>query len=565
MPSLCATLARTRLTAWLCVLLVWACLYLPHLGMSELQGNEPKRVLPALQMLRTGNWLTPELGGIKYLNKPPLIYWSVAGAFRATGMTSEGVARLASVLWVLAFVTLLMWQRSAWLPPGARLCAALMFLTIVSFVEKGRQIEIEAAFVCVTGMALVWWLNAWAAGKAGWALWRGPGMLVALGLLLKGPLILLFFYVPVVCVAWTARRRRALVTWQHGVAVVLMLLPVVAWVLAALADNPALNLARIWEGEMGSRYAVRTLDVAGWLGGILKAFVDFLPWTLLLPLVWWSGVPADKDAAGAQVARALRLAAVLCFVAISSMPGVRSRYYMPLFPHLCCLVALTLAGWDGRRVVLHYWRALVVCACAVIAGVSVLALVLAPTGALAWLLGLCGVPLQPAVAHALHAWRWPLLDVVIALSICGGIYRARQRLVGAQDMAAACALLLCAAGLGVLTYGVPCKLQFEDRRPAGAALNAATRPDQRIVVYRVGYQPYYYYVQRPLEYVWQRAALTSAHTPIFTHAVFVPEITNQLALAPAGVTVTPLPYRREPYVLLRWQPPAPPAAAVSSP
>jgi 4-amino-4-deoxy-L-arabinose transferase-like glycosyltransferase len=565
MPSLCATLARTRLTAWLCVLLVWTCLYVPHLGMSELQGNEPKRVLPALQMLRTGNWLTPELGGIKYLNKPPLIYWSVAGVFRATGMTDEGVARLPSVLWVLAFVSLLIWQRSQWLPLGARLCAALMFLTIVSFVEKGRQIEIEAAFVCVTGMALVWWLNAWAAGKTGWALWRGSCMMVALGLLLKGPLILLFFYVPVVCVAWTARRLRAVVTWQHGVAVVLMLLPLVAWVLAALAGNPDLNLARIWEGELGSRYAVRTLDVGGWIGGILKAFVDFLPWTLVLPLVWWPGARAHEDASTWHCARALRLAAVLCFVAVSSMPGVRSRYYMPLFPHLCCLVALTLTAWDGRRVVLQYWRALVMCACALIAGVSVLALALVPGSALVWLLGLCGVTLQPAVVRALHVWRWPLLDVVIALGICGGIYRARQRLVGAQDLAVACALLLCATGLGVLTYGVPCKLQFEDRRPAGAALNAIIEPDEEIVVYRVGYQPYYYYVQRPLAYVWQRATLTCAHTPIFTHAVFVPEITNHLALAPAAVTVTPLPYRREPYVLLRRHVSAPPAEVMPAP
>ncbi len=564
MLSLCATLARTRLTAWALVLLVWACLYLPYLGAPELQGNEPKRVLPALQMLRSGDWLTPQLGGIKYLNKPPLIYWSVAGAFALTGQTSEGVARLPSVLMVLLFVSLLVWQPSRWLPLTARLCAALLFLTIVSFVEKGRQIEIEAAFVSVTGIALLWWLNAWTASERGWSLWLGPCLMVALGLLLKGPLILLFFYVPVVCVAVAARRLRSVVAWQHGVAVVLMLLPLIAWVLAALAGNPDMNLARVWEGEMGSRYAVQSLDVAGWIGGIMKSFVDFMPWTLLLPIVWLPNALQRMPESQRRFTKALRVAVVLCFVVISSMPGVRSRYYMPLFPLLCLLLATTLEQWDSNAVIRLVWRRLVVIVSTIVAGITLVASLLVPTGGLVALLQRLHITLQLEVVRGLHAWRWPLISVVLALGVCGGLYRARRRLVSAQDLAVASALLVMTVGLGVITYGVPCKRQFEDRRPAGAALNAAISTNAVMYVYRVGYQPYYYYVARPITYLWKRAELTPALHTIFTHTLFVPEITNQLALTPVTCSRTPLPYRREPYVLLHLQPQpsvAPPLAA----
>jgi len=559
MLSLCATLARTRLTALALLLLVWICLFLPYLGTPELQGNEPKRVLPALQMLRTGDWLTPQLGGIKYLNKPPLIYWSVAGVFAVTGKTSERAARLPSVLMVLLFVSLLVWQPSRWLPLTARLCAALMFLTIVSFVEKGRQIEIEAAFVSVTGIALVWWLNAWTANKRGWSLWLGPCLMVALGLLLKGPLILLFFYVPVVCVAVAARQWRSLVAWQHGVAVVLMLLPLIAWVLAALAGNPDMNLARVWESEMGSRYAVRSLDVAGWIGGISKSLVDFMPWTFLLPIVWLPTALRRMAEPQRRLTKALRVAVVLCFVVISSMPGVRSRYYMPLFPLLCVLIATTLEQWDSQEVIRVQWRRLVLIVCALVAGITLAAFLLVPTGGLVALLQCLHVTLQPEAVRGLHAWRWPLVCTLVALGVCGGLYRARRQLVSAQDLAVASALLVMAGGLGVITYGVPCKRHFEDRRPAGAALSAAVGTNAVMYVYRVGYQPYYYYVARPVTYLWKRAELTPTLHTIFTHEVFVPEITNQLALTPATCSLTPLPYRREPYVVLHLHPP-PPAA-----
>jgi 4-amino-4-deoxy-L-arabinose transferase-like glycosyltransferase len=559
MLSFCAMLARTRLTAWALVVLVWACLFLPYLGAPELQGNEPKRVLPALQMLRTGNWFTPQLGGIKYLNKPPLIYWSVAGAFALTGQTGEGVARVPSVLMILLFVTLLVWQPSRWLPLTARLCAALLFLTIVSFVEKGRQIEIEAAFVSVTGIALLWWLNAWTASKSGWALWLAPCLMVALGLLLKGPLILLFFYVPVVCVAVAARRLRSVVAWQHGVGLLLMLLPLLAWVGAALTGNPDMHLARVWESEMGSRYAVQSLDIAGWIGGIAKSFVDFLPWTFLLPMVWWPNALRRMPESQRRFTKALRMAVVLCFVAISSMPGVRARYYMPLFPLLCLLIAMTLEQWESRESVRVAWRRLVLGACAIVAGVALVAALLVPTGGLVALLQRLHITLLPEVVRGLHTWHWPLVSVCLALGVCGGIYRARRRLVSAQDLAVATALLVTAVGLGVITYGVPCKRHFEDRRPAGAALNAAIRTNAVMYVYRVGYQPYYYYVARPIAYVWKRAELSPAMHTIFTHQVFVPEITNQLALTPATCALTPLPYRREPYVLLHLRPS--PAAA----
>ena len=82
--------------------LVWAAIYLPALGSLEIKGEEGRRILPAVVMLETGRWIVPQVGGVPYLSKPPLLNWLVAGAFRLAGTRSEWAARAPSALAVLA-------------------------------------------------------------------------------------------------------------------------------------------------------------------------------------------------------------------------------------------------------------------------------------------------------------------------------------------------------------------------------------------------------------------------------------------------------------------------------
>jgi 4-amino-4-deoxy-L-arabinose transferase-like glycosyltransferase len=63
------------------VLLVWAAIYLPGLGSLEIRGEEGRRILPAVTMLQTGNYLVPRVGSEPYFRKPPLVNWIVAASF----------------------------------------------------------------------------------------------------------------------------------------------------------------------------------------------------------------------------------------------------------------------------------------------------------------------------------------------------------------------------------------------------------------------------------------------------------------------------------------------------
>src|SRR5438874_2567703 len=92
----------SRLANSLLVAVCWAAIYLPALGSLEIKGEEGRRILPAITMLETGNWLVPHVGSEPYYRKPPLVNWLVAFSFCITGHRNEWTARLPSVLAVLA-------------------------------------------------------------------------------------------------------------------------------------------------------------------------------------------------------------------------------------------------------------------------------------------------------------------------------------------------------------------------------------------------------------------------------------------------------------------------------
>src|SRR5438105_2564361 len=92
------------------VFLLWTVIYLPALGSLPIKGEEGRRILPAVSMIESGNYLVPEVGGQPYFNKPPLLNWLIAASFKIWHARNEWTARLPSALSVLivalAFVTI---------------------------------------------------------------------------------------------------------------------------------------------------------------------------------------------------------------------------------------------------------------------------------------------------------------------------------------------------------------------------------------------------------------------------------------------------------------------------
>src|SRR2546423_8289076 len=119
------------------VLLVWAVIYLPGLGSLEIRGEEGRRILPAVTMLQTGNYLVPHVGSEPYFRKPPLINWIVAASFRLTGVRSEWTARLPSALAILAVALTFVTRGPRALGTRGSLLAALISQCNAGDIVKG--------------------------------------------------------------------------------------------------------------------------------------------------------------------------------------------------------------------------------------------------------------------------------------------------------------------------------------------------------------------------------------------------------------------------------------------
>jgi 4-amino-4-deoxy-L-arabinose transferase-like glycosyltransferase len=78
--------------------------FLWHLGSTGLvDETEPLFAEAARQMLETGDWITPYFNGETRFDKPPLIYWLMAIAYRLMGI-NEWAVRLPSALAAIALV-----------------------------------------------------------------------------------------------------------------------------------------------------------------------------------------------------------------------------------------------------------------------------------------------------------------------------------------------------------------------------------------------------------------------------------------------------------------------------
>jgi 4-amino-4-deoxy-L-arabinose transferase-like glycosyltransferase len=307
------------------VLFVWAAIYLPGLGSLEIKGEEGRRILPAVTMLQTGNYLVPYVGSEPYFRKPPLVNWIAAASFKLTGFRTEWTARLPSALAILAVALVFVTVGRRALGTIGSLFAALVWLVNAGNMEKGRLIEIEAIYVSLTALAFVFWLAAYRAERTDARLWLYPAIFLGLGMLAKGPLPhLLFFYGPVIALLWNDRKLALLATREHGTALLIVFAMFLAWALPAFFLSDWGHVARVWSRQYSGRVSGNGFLFSSWIMNIPRALVYFLPW---LPL---GLLQFDQPAELRRRHLALVIGMAIPFVLVNVMPGSLPRFAMPV-------------------------------------------------------------------------------------------------------------------------------------------------------------------------------------------------------------------------------------------
>src|SRR6266568_104772 len=341
---------NSRIQALVIVLLVWSVVYLPALGSLAVKGEEGRRILPAIQMLKTGDYIVPQVGSNPYFRKPPLVNWMVAASFRFFGARNEWTARLPSALAVLAVALAFVTVARVSLGPKGSMTAALIWLTNIGMIEKGRLIEIEGLYVSLCGLAIIFWLSFWAQEKSPWLIWVPASLFLGLGLLAKGPTHLIFFYAIVLAILWHTKDWRLLFHPAHFAAIAIMLGISAAWAIPFLHRTTTELAVPKWSGQFTGRLKGVDFKFVSWIQNIPRALIYFLPWVLLFPFVRFSKF---RDAAQQRLARAIAWGIAVPFLAVNLVPGAVPRYSMPVLVPASWLLAMSYVGdalqWPQKR------------------------------------------------------------------------------------------------------------------------------------------------------------------------------------------------------------------------
>jgi hypothetical protein len=186
--------------------------------------------------LTSGDWVTARLNGVAYLEKSPLIYWSMAASYALFGI-HDWAARIPLALSVIALCWLTA-RIARWaFDELTGLYAGLILATSIGLWLFTR-IQIPDAMLTATIALALWAFLRAMEGERRWAylLWAAMGA----GLLLKGLIAMVF---PVAAIALWMTLTRSWPEWRllkPGIGLWVVVCIAAPWHVAAAVANPPL-------------------------------------------------------------------------------------------------------------------------------------------------------------------------------------------------------------------------------------------------------------------------------------------------------------------------------------
>lgn len=352
------------------LLLVTAIVLTAGLGLRDpWPADEPRFALIARDMVESGNWLLPQVGGVLYPDKPPLFFWLVAALYALTDSLRVAflVPGVLAGIGTMLLVTDL--ARRLWGPQTAIWCGATL-LAIVQFPLQMKSGQIDGLLCFWTTLGIYGFSRHLLLGPD-WRWYAIGGLASGLGVITKGvgilPYLIFFPYALAVAQRWPVFRH-SWRDWRWAAAPAATLLAIALWLVPMLlattgGANPELVAYR--DNILFHQTITRYADSWGHIRPIWYLFTNAAPWlwipvTFVLPWLvpaWWQDL-RSKNAAVMLFLGWLLL--VLVFFSLSD--GKRSLYIFPAAPALALVAGFharaLLRRIDVQRVLMTFLVAL---------------------------------------------------------------------------------------------------------------------------------------------------------------------------------------------------------------
>ena len=330
----------------LALLLAYFLYFFGLTNIGLLGPDEPRYAAVSREMARSGDWVTPRLGGEPWFEKPALLYWMEGAAFRA-GLHEDLAPRLPVAFTGVAFLVFFYWiLRREFGDPAAGFATAILG-TSAAWVSLSHiavtDIPMSAAFSAGMLLSLSWIGH----GERRWLPWAAA--FIGLAVLAKG-LVPLVLALPL---AWMGRRR--LLDWLRPPAVTAFAAIALPWYILCFLRNGWPFVEKFfWEHQVGR------FTTTGMAHG--QPFWFFAPVIVAALFPWIPGLvllarrPLYSDAR----TRFLLLWVVFGFIFFSAARNKLPGYMLPLVPPLAALMGIALAEHKRSRWVLPASAALLV-------------------------------------------------------------------------------------------------------------------------------------------------------------------------------------------------------------
>jgi len=318
----------------------WLLLLVPLLAvLPPVPIDETRYLSIAWEMHQTGQWITLHLNGVPYFDKPPLLFWLLNAVWSVLGPSLWASRALLAACGIGCVMLCSRLERA--LAPEASGQAGWLMLGLIFFVLYTGVVMFDV-LLCLCVLLGFIAIVGYVQGRGKKALWW---LLVAsvLGVLAKGPVMLLHLAGPILLAPWwSGQSLRA--CWRR---VLVMLL------VAVLGGMPALGWA--WAAVHGLSPAdAQELLLHQTAGRVVKSFAHnrafwwYLPWVPVLLLPWplllrWRRVGAA--ARTWRVSHAARFgwsATVPALLAFCLVSGKQLHYLLPVLPG----AAILLGAWS---------------------------------------------------------------------------------------------------------------------------------------------------------------------------------------------------------------------------
>jgi 4-amino-4-deoxy-L-arabinose transferase-like glycosyltransferase len=297
--------------------------------------HEARYAQGAREMLEGGSWLVPTIGKQPRLQKPPVLYWSMAAAMAAFGSSQEWPARLPSVLASLVVAVCLADLGARRFGRTFGLVTGLTQVSSVYVLVSGQLADPDMLLAAEVTLGMWSFARALLDDRGAQqrrfaiAFWTAAGV----AFLTKGPIGPVLFVPAALFAAVAAGRRDAARFFLNPFGLAIFAFFVLVWPIAAYLSYPAVldawrdeNVAR-FRGELGRSSPLFYLYTAPWMA---------LPWTpfaLAGAVSLWRQRPRDPM-------YGLFLAWLFVdFVILSVSAGKHDRYLVPVLPPLAFFAA----------------------------------------------------------------------------------------------------------------------------------------------------------------------------------------------------------------------------------